>query len=198
MIWLANKKCIALTEDQYKTSVSLLRNGFELDGKQIKPNERLAAICVVQASLGLRLGDVLDLRLSSFIKEGTRYRLDIVEQKTGKQRTFTVPIEVFTFVQGYALSEGIRSGTKLFDVSERQVERLLCKVFTKMGLPVESYGSHSFRKFFATSIYLDNEMNIELVRVLLQHSSVAITQRYIGISSKMIENALTKTASYVV
>lgn len=40
------------------------------------------------------------------------------------------------------------------------------------------------------SIYENNNYNIELVRVLLQHSSVSITQRYIGLQRKEIENAL--------
>lgn len=51
-------------------------------------------------------------------------------------------------------------------------------------------GSHSFRKFFATSIYNNNKHDINLVRVLLQHSSIAVTQRYIGIQSEEIEEAL--------
>ena len=41
-------------------------------------------------------------------------------------------------------------------------------------------------------------MNIELVRILLQHSSVQITQRYLNISHKMVENALAKTAAHVI
>lgn len=48
---------------------------------------------------------------------------------------------------------------------------------------------------FATRVYLENDCNIELVRLLLQHSSVAVAQRYIGISQKIVEDALAKTAS---
>lgn len=193
-----NKRCVALTQEQYLRSIELLRNGFMLSGVLVKPNERIAAVEVMQASLGLRLGDVLQLRMSSFIKDGGRWRLDIVEQKTGKVRQFTVPVEVYSFIQDYAMSRGISREARLFDISERQVERHLNKVFEKMGLPLRQFGSHSFRKFFATKVYMDNEMNIELVRVLLQHSSVAISQKYIGISQKMVEDALAKTASHIV
>ena len=193
-----NKKCVALTDEQYRRSIELLRHGFMLDGRLVKPNERIAAAEVVQASLGLRLGDVLDLRMSSFVRDGDRWRLDIMEQKTGKERTFTVPVEVYTFIQGYALSMGIRPEAKLFAVSERQVERHLNKVFQKMELPLRQFGSHSYRKLFATRVYVDNEYNIDLVRVLLQHSSVQVTQRYLNISQKLVESALAKTAVYVV
>ena len=193
-----NKRCVALTQEQYERSIELMRNGFMLSGVLVKPNGRIAAVEVVQACLGLRLGDTLRLCMSSFIKDGGRWRLDIVEQKTGKVRQFTVPVEVYSFIQDYAMDRGISRSARLFDISERQVERHLNKVFEKMGLPLRQYGSHSFRKFFATKVYLDNEMNIELVRVLLQHSSVAISQKYIGISQKMVEDALAKTASHII
>lgn len=192
-----NKRCVAVSDEQYRESVDLLRNGFVLGGVNIKPNPRIATVAVLQASLGLRLGDVLQLKLSSFIKESGRWRLDIKEQKTGKVRDFTVPIEVYSFIQDYALKMGKSSDAKLFDISERQIERHLNKVFSKMGLPLRNYGSHSYRKYYATRVYLENEMNIELVRVLLQHSSVAVTQRYIGISQKTVEDALAKTVAHL-
>lgn len=188
-----NKKCLALTDEQYKESIKLLREGFMLSGVAVRPNNRIATLEVLQACLGLRLGDCLNLRMNSFIKDGNRWRLDIVEQKTGKVRAFTVPVEVYSFIQNYAYDYNIGREAKLFDITERQVERCLNKVFSKMGLPLKNYGSHSYRKYFATQVYLNNEMNIELVRVLLQHSSVAITQRYIGIGSKQIETALAST-----
>lgn len=193
-----NKRCVALTQEQYKCSIELLRCGFMLGGRRVKPNPKTASVEVMQASLGLRLGDVLRLKMSSFIKDGDRWRLDIREQKTGKVRRFTVPVEVYSFVQGYALEQGIGQDARLFDISERQVERQLNRVFAKMGLPLRNYGSHSYRKFFATKVYMDNEMDIELVRVLLQHSSTSVTSRYIGISQKSIEDALAKTATHLI
>lgn len=192
-----NKRCVALSDEQYRESIRLLREGFVLEGKIIKPNPRIAAIEVLQASLGLRLGDVLQLRMGSFVKDNGRWRLDIKEQKTGKVRDFTVAVEIYSFIQEYALNMGISAQTKLFDISERQVERHLNKVFSKMELPLRNYGSHSYRKYFASRIYLENEMNIELVRVLLQHSSVAVTQRYIGLSQKTVEDALAKTVTHL-
>ena len=192
-----NKRCVALSDEQYRESIRLLREGFVLEGKIIKPNPRIAAIEVLQASLGLRLGDVLQLRMGSFVKDNGRWRLDIKEQKTGKVRDFTVAVEIYSFIQEYALNMGISAQVKLFDISERQVERHLNKVFSKMELPLRNYGSHSYRKYFASRIYLENEMNIELVRVLLQHSSVAVTQRYIGLSQKTVEDALAKTVAHL-
>lgn len=192
-----NKRCVALSDEQYRESIRLLREGFVLEGKIIKPNSRIATVAVLQASLGLRLGDVLQLNMGSFIKESGRWKLNIKEQKTGKVRDFTVPVEVYSFIQDYAINMGISNTAKLFDISERQVERHLNKVFSKMELPLRSFGSHSYRKYFATRVYLDNEMNIMIVKTLLQHSSVAVTQRYIGLSQKTVEDALAKTVAHL-
>ena len=150
-----NKKCVALSQEEYQRSIELLRNGFMLSGVLVKPNERIATIEVLQATLGLRLGDILKLKLSSFIRDGDRYRLDIREEKTGKIRNFTVPNEVYSFVQDYCIEGGISKDAKLFDISKRQVERHLNKVFMKMELPLRSYGSHSYRKFFATKFMVN-------------------------------------------
>ena len=86
------------------------------------------------------------------------------------------------------MDHGIASGEVIFPVTERAVQKYLAKVTEELGY--SSIGTHSFRKFFATEIYLNNNYNIVLVQQLLQHSSAAITQRYIGISSKEIEDAL--------
>lgn len=193
-----NKKCVALTEEQYIEAITILRSGFILDGEVTRPNPRIATVCVLQACLGLRVGDVLSLRMESFIKDGNRWRLDIREDKTDKLRTFTVPLEVYNFIQGYAYSKGISASAKLFDVGERQVERILNKVFSKMNLNVRRYGSHSFRKFFSTKMYVDSDFNIELVRILLQHSSVQTTQRYLSIGTKEVETALQSSTKYLV
>lgn len=106
-----------------------------------------------------------------------------------KSAGYSLPsTEAYAFIQTYAYDMGIGKDRKLFDISERQVQRYLSKVCDFLGYYKVS--SHSYCKYFATSLYINNNYNIELVRVLLQHSSVAITQNYIGISSKEIETAL--------
>lgn len=195
---MANKRTVALTREEYEQVITMLRTGFEWNGVQYKSNSRIATIEILQATLGLRLGDILKLTLNSIVKDGDRYRLDIVEEKTGKLRTFTVPTEVYTFLQDYALERQIGKNEKLFPITERQVTRHLRHLFEKMGMNVEKYGSHSFRKMFATQIYRDNDFDIELVRVLLQHSSVATTQKYLSISSKQVECALANTSKNLI
>lgn len=184
-----NKKTVALTEEQYKTIIDTIRSGFICsDGHMVKPNNRIATALSLEANLGIRISDILQLRLTVIIHDGNRYRLDIIEIKTKKKREFTVPIEIYSYIQNYVLENKINPSAKLFDMSERTVQNHLQMVCEYLGY--ENISTHSFRKYFATSIYVNNNYNIELVRVLLQHSSVATTQRYIGIQRKEIEMAL--------
>ena len=184
-----NKKTVALTEEQYKTIISTIRAGVIMeDGSVINPNERIATALTLEGNLGLRISDILQLRLSAIIRDGDRYRLNIVEQKTQKKREFTVPTDIYVYIQKYALDNNISPTAKLFDISERAVNKHLKAICDYLGY--EGIGSHSFRKYFATSIYTNNNYDINLVRVLLQHSSTTTTQRYIGLQEKHIEEAL--------
>ena len=181
---MANKTTVALTQEQYKEIIETMKTG----GAGFRSNKRIATALVLEANLGLRIEDILNLRLKDIISDGNRYRLNIVEQKTGKKRTFTVPLQIYNYIKVYAIDNGIKENEPLFPVGERAVQKYLAKVSDY--LRYENIGTHSFRKFFATEIYLNNNYNIVLVQQLLQHSSVAVTQKYVGITSKQMEKAL--------
>ncbi len=184
-----NKKTVALSGGQYEEIINTIRKGFACaDGHMVKPNDRIATVLTLEANLGLRISDILRLRLSDIIRDGERYRLDITEKKTKKKREFTVPLEIYVYIQNYALAHNINPSAKLFDISERTVQNHLQLVCGHLG--IKNVSTHSFRKFFASSIYMENGYNLELVRILLQHSSAEVTQRYIGIQSRQVEDAL--------
>ncbi|OJT80400.1 integrase [Clostridioides difficile] len=52
--------------------------------------------------------------------------------------------------------------------------RIICK-----HLNLYNISTHSFRKLYATTQFEKSNNNLELVKELLNHSSVATTQRYI-------------------
>lgn len=183
---MANKETVAVTAAQYKEIIDTMRSG----GAGFRPNNRIATILILQANLGLRIQDILDLHLSDIVKDGSHYRLDIVEDKSEKKRTFLVPLEIYQFIRLYCQDNVIGKNDIIFPITVRAVEKYLDKVAKYLEL--ENIGTHSFRKFYASSIYEDNDHDIELVRELLQHSSTATTQRYIKRSSKQVEDAIRK------
>lgn len=182
---MANKKTIAVTQEQYTEIINTIRGGF----LECRPNERIATVLVLEANLGLRVSDILKLRLKDIIQDSGRYRLDITEQKTGKVRTFTVPFQIYQYIENYCLRNGLKKDEIIFPITERAVQKQLKLVCDYLGYG-DSISTHSFRKFFATEIYKNNGYDIALVQKLLQHSSTAVTQRYIGISTQQVENAL--------
>lgn len=179
-----NKKTIALTTEQYRQIITTLREGFT----GCRPNERIATALMLEANLGLRVSDIVKLRLADIVKDGERYRLSIVEQKTKKARTFTVPLALYQFIRCYCMDNSIVPETVIFPVTERAVQKQLKLVCDYLGL--QGISTHSFRKFYATEIYKSSHYNIALVQQLLQHSSAAVTQRYIGIQQQELEQAI--------
>ncbi len=192
---MANKKTLALSEEQYNIIINTMVTGFEFEGKQIQPNSRIATILVLEANLGLRIGDILSLTLNSIIKDGERFRLDVTEDKTNKIRTFTVPEIIYNFIKEYCITNKIKETAPMFQISERAVQKQLKLVCDFLGY--KGISTHSFRKMYATNIYVDNNYNIELVRQLLQHSVSRTTQKYIGIGTKELETAIQKNVKLI-
>lgn len=154
----------------------------------MRPNERTATALVLEGNLGLRISDVLRLRPCDIVHDGKRYRLSIVEQKTGKQRVFTIPLVIQQYIENYCLRRDIRPNDRIFPITARTVQKELKAVCDYLGY--EGISTHSFRKWYATEIYNNNSHDIALVQRLLQHSSATITQRYIGIEPERIEKAI--------
>ena len=83
----------------------------------------------------------------------------------------------------------------IFKVKKRNVQQQLKKVVDYLGY--ENISTHSFRKFFATNLYYDNNNDILLVQEVLQHASAKTTQRYIKISRTAVETALEKNINLI-
>ena len=186
-----NKKTVTLTTDQYKEIITTMKEGF----CGCRPNERIATALVLEANLGLRISDILNLRLSDIIRDGDRFRLEIVEQKTGKRRIFTVPLVIQQYIENYCLRNGIKRSELIFPITERAVQKQIQLVCDYLGL--EGIGTHSFRKWYATEIYKNSGYDITLVQRLLQPSSSAVTQRYIGLEPQRIEQAIENHATLI-
>ena len=189
---MANKKTRAVSRDELNLIIDTINTGFTLsNGKRVRSNERIGICLLLEAQMGLRLGDIVRLRLCDIVLENGKYRLNYFEeQKTKKSRHFLVPTEVYIFLQDYALRHNLKPTQRLFDISVRTVQnhlQLTCEFLNLQGI-----GSHSMRKHFSQQIYENNGYDVLLVKELLQHSNVAITQRYLGVSSQRAEQALKK------
>ena len=179
------KETRAVTEQEYREIIQVMREGRP---GFFKPNHRAAMALVLEANTGLRISDIVKLRLRDIIRDGGKWRYSIVEQKTGKERIFTVPDDLRQFIVEWCYRNGVKDSEPIVGIQRRSVQDALKKVCDYLEL--ERVGTHSFRKYFSRRIYDNSGRDIDLVRELLQHSSLAITQRYLRTTPEKVESAL--------
>ncbi len=186
---MANFKTRAVTDDEFKLIIDTIRGGFTtISGAVVRPSPVVAAALLAQGNLGLRIGDIIRLKLSDFVYENGRYHFNnFVEEKTKKIRTNTVPVEVYSYLQSWALEQDIKPKERLFPIAVRTVQHHLKLTCDYLGL--ENISSHSFRKRLSFALY-SQEHDIELVRTVLLHSSTNTTQHYLSVEPKAVEQAL--------
>jgi integrase len=124
-----------------------------------------------------------------------RTRATVVQQKTGRP----VQFELMTDARASLLKWLELRGGSLEDfafpsrtdhaahISTRQYARLVDEWVTGIGLPGEDDGTHSLRRTKASIIYKATG-NLRAVQILLGHTKIESTVRYLGVD---VEDALT-------
>ena len=145
---------------------------------------------------GMRVNDLLSIEWKDIFKPGTKQFNEYFvpkEQKTKKVRQIFINKSFRTAVKEYlkyipdAKLEGYvftnRQNEKLSDASVDKMLKLLEK---EIGL--KNLSTHSLRKTFAYHLYMQTN-DISLVQEILQHSSVAVTRRYLGLTQEVKKKA---------
>ena len=185
----------SLKKSNYKEIIETVRHGYiDNDGVNHRPNTQLATILILEANLGCRIGDVINLSTDSVIDDGGIYKLNIVEQKTGKRRNFIVPKPVKKLMDDYMADANINHGP-LFDIKAPAVWKQLRAVTAYLGL--DNISTHSFRKMAACNLYEATGHDIEAVCEFLNHSSTNTTRKYIKRSDAQLESAIEKCVEIV-
>lgn len=163
-------------------------NGFKYTDKEGKSktfrrNDQLKLAIQLQAHIGLRISDVVELKVNSF-KHG---EIEIKEQKTGKIQNRPIPTEIILLVKEYAIEHGLKKNDKLINISVRAIQKQLKIIVDYLNLYHVS--THSLRKYYATTQYKINGNNIVIVQDLLNHSDSSITAEYIQLRKEEVDNA---------
>lgn len=185
-----NKKTSCITEEQFNKIVNLIHEGSH-DGK-IHKSEEIAIMLTITGNCGLRIGDCTKLKLNSFIREGEKYKYNIIEEKTGKKRTNIIPNEIYEIIKDYAKKQNKKDDEIIFNHSIRAIQLKLKNIAKYLGEDYKDISTHSFRKCAGMRIYRLSGNDIELTRKFLNHSSINTTQRYLGVNDEEI-NKILKT-----
>lgn len=117
-----NKTCVFLTQEEYIEILKLCERDFVYQDVNYKANPKVKMALLLEANLGIRISDICNLHLQDIIQDGNRYRLDIIEQKTGKKRTFTVPNALYDYIRGYCQAQNIAPNDKIISIGIRAIQ----------------------------------------------------------------------------
>ena len=143
----------------------------------------------------LRAGDLLKIRVSDISSGGKiNSRATISQQKTGRPVRFEITARTRKSLKQWIEICGLAISDHLFPsrlhgsahLSLRQYSRIVESWASWVGLDPASYGTHSLRRTKATLIYRRTK-NIRAVQLLLGHTNLDSTVRYLGIE---IDDAL--------
>lgn len=166
-----------LEKEEYDKIMELCKNGFKYDDngkiRTFRPNEQLAMTFLLQANLGLRISDVLKLTPSTLKND----KLEIIEKKTGKLQYRDINKNLKGIIYEYALEHNIKPDECIIKLKRRGVHKQLSIITDYLKLT--NISSHSFRKLYSMTVYNATDGDIELLKELLNHSSIATTQKYI-------------------
>lgn len=115
-------------------------------------------------------------------------RAIVVQHKTQRPVQFEITQAARDAVQAWIKQAGLRAEDYLFPsrlhdsphLGTRQYARILGHWVDELGLDRDDYGTHSMRRTKATLIYRRTK-NLRAVQLLLGHSKLESTVRYLGI-----------------
>jgi integrase len=155
---------------------------------QNERNKRDLAMFDLAVDSKLRGCDVVTIKVDDIAPNGYAInRATVRQRKTGQPVRFELTEHTRQAVDDYLKFSRKKLGEFLFtgpksgcSMTPRQYGRLVSDWFTGVGLDSHLYGTHSLRRTKATHIYRRTG-NLRAVQLLLGHTKIESTVRYLGI-----------------
>lgn len=160
-------------------------------------NYKISLLISIGSFWGLRISDILSLRWKDILNVD---EFTLQEKKTGKNRTIRINpqlrrhiSECFTNIEPISIQSPILVSQKGTIFSIQRINIILKEIKAEYKLNVKNFSCHSLRKTFGRQVYNQNSDNAEMALIklmeLFNHSSVAITKRYLGLRQEEILEA---------
>ena len=157
-------------------------------------NFKMSLLIALGCFTGLRISDIFALRWEQIL---STEEFTIIEKKTGKKRVLRLNPqlqqhiqECYEQIQPIGLKAPILVSQKGTVFTIQRINVILKEIKKKYRLKVKNFSCHSLRKTFGRQVYNMNSENSELALVklmeLFNHSSLAITKRYLGLRQEEI------------
>lgn len=173
---------------EWEEAMNLIRKLFKDE------NYSMSLLIALGCFFGLRISDILSLRWNQILNVN---EFTIVERKTGKKRTIRINSQLkrhitdsYKAINPIGCNAPILVSQKGTVYSVQRLNIILKELKRKYKLHIDNFSCHSLRKTFGRQVYNMNNENSELALVklmeLFNHSSVAITKRYLGLRQEEI------------
>jgi len=162
---------------------------------QLKKEKDYSLLMVVALGsyLGLRYSDMVKLTWDDILSTES---LIIEEQKTKKVKKISINPELKLITEWALINRKTSSPYLIINksgklLSIQYINRRLKEIKFDFRLKITNFSVHTFRKSFGRRIYENNfrsEHSLILLSDIFNHSSVAITRRYLGLRADEIAN----------
>lgn len=155
--------------------------------KEGSKNHLLLAYCL---NTGLRISDVLTAKVGDSLKGVWIGN----EKKTGKSKKIVLNGKLQLLIDNYVKKENLTDTDYLFysnkdrnnPISRVQAHRIVAKAGDMIGITLSC---HSLRKTFGYTAY-NNGIDLPTIQYIFNHSSQAVTLRYIGITQEKVDSII--------
>jgi integrase len=156
---------------------------------QLAERRRELALFNLAIDSKLRASDLVKLRVRDVCHgQSVASRTIVLQQKTQRPVQFEITEPTREAVGAWIVHAGLDQESSLFPsrlhrsthLSTRQYARIVDSWVSQLGLDKASYGTHTLRRTKATLIYRRTK-NLRAVQLLLGHTKLESTVRYLGI-----------------
>ena len=170
------------------------------------------ALWTIGVSLGLRISDLLSLKIGNLLTKDLKFRerIIVVEQKTSKANNCLITESVIDAATRYfdsiqwkfSLDDYLfKSNKTKGKMYEEYGWKILSDAGKELNLPIV-IGSHTMRKSFANIAACVDKSNIDMnaitkIQGLLNHRDQRVTMRYLGTYQTMFDKARKSVSDFV-
>ena len=156
---------------------------------QLAENSQDLALFNLAIDSKLRACDLMGLRVTDIAQGGrVQSRARVIQRKTRQPVQFEITAPTRLSLEEWIVASGIGGHDYLFPsrvrkfhhLSTRQYARIVKRWVCSIGLDPALYGTHSMRRTKAALIYRRTK-NIRAIQLLLGHTKLESTVRYLGI-----------------
>jgi integrase len=163
--------------------------------RKLRSNPRDLLLFTLGVNNGLRISDLLNLRVGDVRGLVPGETLQVIENKTGKQNVLMVNKESRKVLDAF-LNEADPGDEEYLFKSRKGVNRPITKSYVNQKVKEwtqgmkGNYGTHSMRKTFGYIQRMNFGVGFEVLCKRFGHSNPSVTMRYLGISDKEVNGIL--------